>query len=106
MLPPIPDALLVGVLSKDTQNFKLEIVMAKIILDGNDCVVIEARNIGLLKAVKDIASSELEGIEELAEETTTDALKAVPEGYDVVNVGSQLFSDGKNILVTVHGKKM
>ena len=80
--------------------------MAKVIeLSEKKCIVIEAKNIGFLKAVKDIGSAELEGIEELAQETIIDARDAVPAGFEVVSVETQVLADGKNIFVSIFAEK-
>lgn len=79
--------------------------MAKVINLGDVCVVVEAKNIGFLKAAKDLVSSELDGIEELAEESVKDAAAAMPEGFTITDVQIQALPNGKDLMVTVTGKK-
>ncbi|MFA6396547.1 MAG: hypothetical protein WCW84_11330 [Sulfurimonas sp.] len=80
--------------------------MAKVVmLSSNKCVVLEARNIGFLRAVKDIASSELEGLEALAEEAVIDANKALPEGFEATSVDVQVFNESKDVFVKVFAQK-
>lgn len=80
--------------------------MAKVVhVNSNKCVVYEVRNIGFLRAVKDLASSEGEGLESLAEETTADAIRSVPSGYIANNVNTQALNNGKDIFVTVYAEK-
>jgi hypothetical protein len=81
--------------------------MAKVVhVNNSKCVVYEVRNIGFLKAVKDIASSEGEGLESLAEETTSDAIKKVPSGYIASDVKAQVVNNGKDVFVTVYAEKL
>ena len=79
--------------------------MAKIINLGKVCVVVEAKNIGFLKAAKDLVSAELEGVEELAEDVIKDAAAAMPEGYEIADVDVSIFPNGKDLLVKITGKK-
>lgn len=79
--------------------------MAKVIDLGNVCVVIEVKNIGFLRAAKDMVSSELDGIEELAVESVKDAASAMLDGFTIVDVQVQSLPNGKDLMVTVTGKK-
>lgn len=98
-------ALPVVALSKDKPLIFRSTHMAKVINLGDLCVVVEAKNIGFLKAAKDLVSSELEGIEQLAEESIKDAAEAMPSGYVVTDVQVQVFPNGKDLMVKVIGKK-
>lgn len=80
--------------------------MARVVMLGSEkCMVYEARNIGFKRAVKDVAASELDGLESLAEETTMEAFKALPVGFVVVSVSSQVVCQEKDILVSIFAIK-
>lgn len=80
--------------------------MAKIIMFGDDkCVVVEAKNIGFVKAMLDIVSDELGGMERLAEEAIKAAAESLPEGFDIQSVDTQIFPNGKDLLVKIFAVK-
>jgi hypothetical protein len=80
--------------------------MAKVVMLGaNKCVVFEAKNIGFLRAVRDIASTEYEGLEALVEETTLDANGVLPDGFEVIGVDVQVTDNNKDVFVKIFAEK-
>lgn len=80
--------------------------MAKVMVYDNVAIVVEARNIGFTKSVRDyVFSDELDGLELLIEETVGNAVKSVPVGFIITNIVPQVFNDGKNVLVTVSASR-
>ncbi|TDA63637.1 hypothetical protein E0765_07320 [Sulfuricurvum sp. IAE1] len=80
--------------------------MAKVVpISDTKCVVLEARNIGFVKAAIDIVDNELNGVEALCEGMIVDAKKALPEGFEAVSVEVSPSKDGKDFLVVLTGEK-
>lgn len=81
--------------------------MAKVVMKDDVALIIEAKNIGFLKGLRDtVIANELEGLEELTEEAAKDAMDNVPEGYCIESIQTQVFGGATaNVLVTVTARK-
>lgn len=81
--------------------------MAKVVEYDDIVHIIEAKNIGFLKGVRDVViAHELEGIEELTEEITNDAVQKVPEGYRIESIQTQVYgTTAVNVMVTITARK-
>jgi len=77
--------------------------VAKILyLNEKRVQIVEAKNIGFIKAVRDVISGggELEGIEILIEEAFNEAKKKAPEGYEVIKSDIKIISE-TNVLIVL-----
>lgn len=81
--------------------------MAKVVYKGDVALIIEAKNIGFVKGIRDaVMADELEGLEGLTVEVATDAMKSVPEGYCIENIQTQVFGTAAvNVIVTITARK-
>jgi len=80
--------------------------MAKVMEKGDLLVVVEAKNIGFLKGLKDTIDTELGGMETLATQAVEDAVKAVPVGCNIKDIRVQAFGGvNDNVLATVIAKR-
>lgn len=75
--------------------------MARVILSGHKAIVIEAKNIGFIGSLRDIASHELEGAENTAEEAIADAILSIPHGFEFESVNLQVYNNGKDYVAIV-----
>lgn len=75
--------------------------MAKILISGRKAIIIEAKNIGFVGSLRDIASHELEGAENTAEEAIADAILNIPNGFEFESVNLQVYDNGKNYVAIV-----